>query len=287
MDTFILTSTKDRSAAAITSASDTTALVGPDGFPQLVLGTTEPITAKFLTSASAYESWSGDATYDVTVSLGALTADGLSAYSTATLSTAISNGKSGDLALTTQALVDACKLFLSQRPRAPSLGLTLQFDVTDPSGNKRTYAQLPVTLNFRVPPFTPTADSPDTYLTAAQSVSKSDLRFFPSVVFFGNATDEQTFGYFYAEKATKILGKQIAAQVAPVGANLTVDIVNSAGTEQSKVSTLTAGTQFERTLFATALELAAGSYVRFKIKSVGSTTPGGYLTINLICQLNT
>lgn len=154
MELFILTSTKDRSAAAITSASDTTALVGPDDFPQLVLGTTEPLTTKFLSAASTYETWADDPTYTVTASLGALSADGLSVFAEGTLSTVITDGKSGELDLTTAALVDAVRLAICN-PRQTAVLMTLQITVTDPDGNRTVPAQLPVQVNCRVPSFTP------------------------------------------------------------------------------------------------------------------------------------
>lgn len=292
MDLLIYTGALDRSSAAATSASDLTALVGPDAFPQLVLGTTEPLTAKFLSAASTYESWSGDATYAVTASLGWLTPDGLQVFAEATLSTAISNGKSGELALTTTALCEALRIALGCRPRATSVEMVLQLTVTDPSGNRRAYAQLPVTVNGRVPNFVPTpANLPSTaYLTAAEIaalyVAKADARYLAANIFIGSLADETLFGYFYAEKATKILGMQLASGVAPVGADVTVDIVNSSSVEQAKIATLAAGSRNQRTIFGSALELAAGDWVRLKVKSIGSTTPGSQLMANLICQPN-
>lgn len=156
MDLLILTTATDRSLAAITSATDVTALEGPDAFPQLVLGTNEPLTVKHLSAASTYEAWSADAAYTVTASLGVITAQGLLAYTTATLSTVISNGKSGTLNLTTSELVSAASCGMHAWPPRQSLVLTLQITVTDGSGNKRVYAQLPVRLNGSVPAFTET-----------------------------------------------------------------------------------------------------------------------------------
>jgi hypothetical protein len=172
MDTlFIYTGATDLSAAAVTSAASVTPLVGPDDFRQLVLGTTEPLTVKFLSAASTYESWSDDPTYTVTASLGELTPDGLSLYAEATLDTAVADGKSGDLALTTVALVDAARFATSCRPRATAMQLVLQITVTDPAGARRAYAQLPLTLNFRVPSFTPTPSPSPEYLTLDEAAA--------------------------------------------------------------------------------------------------------------------
>lgn len=168
MDLFILTSTKDRSAAAITSASDVTPLVGPADFPELVLGTTEPLTVKFLTGASAYETWSDDPTYTVTASVGYLSADGLAVFAEGALSTVVSDGKSGSLSLNTVALADALRFALTGRQS--KVGMTLQIAVTDASGDRRVYAQLPVFVNGRVSTFTPqsTALASETFLTASE-----------------------------------------------------------------------------------------------------------------------
>lgn len=157
MDLLILTSALDRSVAAITSATDTAVLSGPDDFPQLVLGTTEPMTVKHLSAASTYETWSYDPTYTVKVALGNLTATGLDSFAEATLSTVITNqGKSGNLSLTTARLASAMSCaFNTTRPGARVV-MTLQVTVTDPSGNNRVFAQLPVSVRGTVPSFTQT-----------------------------------------------------------------------------------------------------------------------------------
>ena len=149
------TSITDLSAAAMTSVSDMTALTGPDGFSQLVLGSTEPITLKFVTAASTYAAFTADATYQMIVSLGWISSDGLQDYAETELTTLISNGKSGNLALTSTALIDAVACAFQANPRATSVQMTLQITVTDPSGYRRVYAMLPVTLWGRVPTFDP------------------------------------------------------------------------------------------------------------------------------------
>jgi hypothetical protein len=151
MELLILTSALDRSASAITSASNVTALAGPDAFPQLVAGTTEPITVKHLSAASTFESWSDDPLYTVIASLGKLTTSGLDVYAEATLSDVIADGKGGNLPLTTSRLVDALRNW-----RFPRSVLTLQITVVDPTGNKRVFAQLPVTVLGTVPSYTST-----------------------------------------------------------------------------------------------------------------------------------
>lgn len=156
MDLYILTSIKDRTASAITSASNVTALSGPTDFPELVVGTTEPITVRHLSAASTYESWSYSESYTIAVALGILTSAGIKVYASGTLGTVIpSEGKSGNLALTTSALVNALTEILGTRTTGKAT-MTLQVTVTDGSGNKRVFAQLSVTVRGTVPSFTQT-----------------------------------------------------------------------------------------------------------------------------------
>jgi hypothetical protein len=156
MDLFILTTgVTDLSASAITSASNVTPLVPPTGLPQLVLGTTEPITVKFLTAASTYETWSDDPAYDVIVSLGLITSDGLEDYVQTELATVITEGKSGSLQLTSDKLIAAVEAAFGRNLHASTVEFVLQINVTAPVGSMRCFAMLPVTVWGRVPSFTP------------------------------------------------------------------------------------------------------------------------------------
>ena len=112
-------------------------------------------------------------------------------------------------------------------------------------------------------------------------------QYLASSVFVGQAVDEQIFGYIEILQDGQINGGQIFAQVGPVGSAITVDIINSGGTEQSKVMTLADGATEQSTSFATALAVSAGDKYRLKIKSVGSTTAGSWLTVNLEVQIGT
>lgn len=100
--------------------------------------------------------------------------------------------------------------------------------------------------------------------------------------FAGNAIDEQIFGYFLPAGNVSVSGMQIFSQVAPAGSDITIDIVNSSGTEQSKIGTLADGATKQATTFGSPLAITGGSFVQLKIKSVGSTTPGGYLSVALV-----
>ncbi len=109
-------------------------------------------------------------------------------------------------------------------------------------------------------------------------------RFFVTFHFDGDAVDEAVFGWFKAPLPCSIIGAQIFAQDAPVGAALTIDLVNGAGVEQTKVSTLADGASKQETIFGAPLVMAAAGEVQAKIKTIGSGTPGQNLTLILICQ---
>jgi len=158
MDLIIRTAgVTDLSAAAVTSASDLTALTAPDELPQLVLGTTEPMTVKFVSAAGTFEAWSDDPAYSVMATLGGGTADGTDSYAEAAMDTVISDGKSGDLNLDTTKLNDAIGLAFLRNRRAATVQLVLQITVTDPTGDRRTYAMIPVTVWGKVSTYTPDA----------------------------------------------------------------------------------------------------------------------------------
>jgi hypothetical protein len=121
---------------------------------------------------------------------------------------------------------------------------------------------------------------------SAYTKAEADARYVKEYLvpmdFAAELTDEQTFGYFKARSACRVLGAQLFAQVAPVGAAVTVDLINGAATEQTKVATLADGVTHQETIYGTPLELAAGDVIRAKIKSVGVSTKGEFLTCNLI-----
>lgn len=108
-----------------------------------------------------------------------------------------------------------------------------------------------------------------------------------TLYYWGELEDEVVFGYFKAPTACRVVGMQIFAQVAPVGANVTVDIVNASGTEQNKIATLTGGNTKQTTIFGTPLDLAENDEIQAKVKSIGSTTPGANMLCNLIIEAST
>ena len=101
---------------------------------------------------------------------------------------------------------------------------------------------------------------------------------------FGTIATGDVFGFFSAPaaQALRCVGVQVSIQTPPVGASVRVDFVSLAGVEQSKVTSLPAGESYVQNLFPSALKMPAGSAWRLKIKQVGSSTAGEFLSVRLI-----
>lgn len=200
MDLIIRTTgTLDLTAAAVTSASDLTPLNPPDDLPQLVLGTTEPITVKFVSAASTFEAWSDDPTYTVYASLGVVTSRGTDILSESVLSTVISDGKSGDLPVNTDALASYVFGAFAENRRANTVQLTLQITVADSNGDRRAYAMLPVTVWGRVASF----DAARASIPSADVVTRTEV--------LSALSDSQTAANAAAASAAAALVSQNAA----------------------------------------------------------------------------
>lgn len=158
----IYTGAADKTQAAVTAVAATDPVTSLE---QFILGDNPLLTVKF-TDGTSYESWSGAAGYTLSVALGTLDATGCAAYASTSTFTTITNGWQGRLALNTQALIDALALqvgsaidwtrFPTQArvpfPRPQYGWFYLQFSVTDPSGNRVSYAELRVPVLNRVLP---------------------------------------------------------------------------------------------------------------------------------------
>jgi hypothetical protein len=299
---YIWTAAPDKAQAVATSLADLNAMIAALAdpvdatnaatiarisatLPQLGLNDDEPLELHFYSAVGTEESWPADAANSVSVSLGLLRTDGTLATTTA--DTIASTYRTGTLTLTTSAL----KGYLQGWAKRGFATLWLHIRRTDSGGLRTTQVLMPVQVSESV--LNSGITSPDanqSYLTAAEIAAayeaKSSAYKLVPLLFAGNATDEQAFGYFYAEVATRVVGMVITAQTAPVGSAITVDLVTVGGVEQSKVATLAAAATYQRTAYATALELAAGAEIRGKIKSVGSGTPGGWLMCYLITRPN-
>lgn len=99
-------------------------------------------------------------------------------------------------------------------------------------------------------------------------------------VFVGTAAVDEVFGYYKAQRDHDVAVAQIFAQTAPTGADLQIELVDAAGVSLGVTAILPDGDSFSET--SIPLTLATGDTVRFKITQVGSTEPGGYVTINLL-----
>ena len=180
MNLFIYTGASRLNAAVVESATDLTPV---SRLPDLIVGDSEPVTVKFLSASGAYESWSGGGTYTLSISIGALGADGVGAYFQTSSFTAVTNGWTGRLDLAASALRSAVGGYLADRPGVTGAPLTLQVRVTDASGNTETYARQSVVISGAVSVPTTADSTPVTYATAADvaaDAATASARFAPA-----------------------------------------------------------------------------------------------------------
>src|SRR5688572_1250235 len=102
-----------------------------------------------------------------------------------------------------------------------------------------------------------------------------------SFVFIGTAILNDIFGFFKAPSSVQIQRMQISAQVGAVGGNITVTLVDVAGTSLGASAVLASGTNYKDAALAAPITLGPGATVRAKITGVDAGV-GGYLTVNLI-----
>ena len=119
--------------------------------------------------------------------------------------------------------------------------------------------------------------------TLSAYTSKSIHRPVAPLIYIGDATAAQVFGYFYAPIAEQIVEMQAFAQVAPTGAAITIELYKNA-VATGEVLTIADGASNGRLLLSAAITLAVADVLTAKILTVGSTEPGGYLTLNLVRQ---
>lgn len=162
MNLIIDVTANDLSNSAVTSLTDLTPVAS---LQDIVFGDSTPLQIQF-TDGAGGPTWAGQSGYSPTVSLGTLDTRGGADYANAGPFTQISQGWTGRIGLTTQNLQDALALQVGSAvdwtrfpttlrtpyPRPQGGYFYLQIAVTDPSGNKVTYAELRVYLRSRVQP---------------------------------------------------------------------------------------------------------------------------------------
>lgn len=105
---------------------------------------------------------------------------------------------------------------------------------------------------------------------------------FSTMFFVGSAILNNTFGYFKASSTTNWTRAQLACQTPPTGSSIIITVVDASGTSLGVTATIAAGASYQETVFGTPLVLAIGNEVRAKITQIGSSTPGGYITVSLL-----
>jgi hypothetical protein len=140
-------SATDITNAAVVSITDDTPVTE---LKQLVLGDDEPLTVQF-TDGAAAPAWASDATYVLTVAVGAPTPAGLDDLASTSTFTLASSTRTGSLDLSGATIVDYVRVNIGSYPgRRSGIGMSLQIRITTPTGKRITYAQLPVLVQSPV-----------------------------------------------------------------------------------------------------------------------------------------
>ena len=109
----------------------------------------------------------------------------------------------------------------------------------------------------------------------------ADLQSFV-VPYTGQAQDEELFFQRKFDQDVTIKKIEISFRDAPAGSALTIDCTLD-GAEQSKIATLADGASYQSTTL-TPFNVTSAQIFGLKIKSVGSTNPGGELAITVHYQ---
>lgn len=102
-----------------------------------------------------------------------------------------------------------------------------------------------------------------------------------SFVLVGAPTLNQIFGFFAAPSSVQVQRLQITAQTAPAGGNITVTLVNAAGTSLGASVVLPSGSTYYDQMLAAPLTLAPGAVVRAKVTGIDNGTATD-IVVNLI-----
>lgn len=121
--------------------------------------------------------------------------------------------------------------------------------------------------------------------TALQPITDSNMHT-ATLNFFGRVKVGQLFGFYQAPAPGKVVGIQLASQVKPVGDDLIAELTDADGTSLARSATLLDGEGTAQVTFETPLPFLAGAVIRGKPLQVGTGTPGSYLTMTLIIQLD-
>jgi hypothetical protein len=120
--------------------------------------------------------------------------------------------------------------------------------------------------------------------SSSLQVSASNWIAYAEMPCAGSLTVNAHFGYYVAPIGFNIncIGLQLFLQTATSGADLRVDLITPAGSEQSEVTTLLAGQQYVQNIFSSPFLMRASTAWRLKIKQIGSIVPGEFLSARLI-----
>lgn len=144
---YLDTTAADKTAAAITSTTDFTALAT---LQTLTLGDSEALTLHFMASSGVYATWATDATYSISVGLGNVSTDATRLYSATTSFSIVGSTRTGRLALDTFQLRGAIYDAITGYSHRTGGFLWLHIRYTDPNGYYVTVAMLRIWVEARV-----------------------------------------------------------------------------------------------------------------------------------------
>lgn len=149
MEVTIIVDALDKTASAVESATDLTAV---DQLQLLVLGNNEPLTLSFVDNDGAAPAWVTDSTTGLAVGLGNPDVDGAQSYTSTTSFTISGSTRVGTLSLNTAALRTALfNAIVSGRCGNRNQALfTLEVRKTTAAGNIETLGLLPVYVSSKV-----------------------------------------------------------------------------------------------------------------------------------------
>ena len=93
----------------------------------------------------------------------------------------------------------------------------------------------------------------------------------------GNLVAASTFGFWSPSVTISLIGAQLSAQDAPVGAAAILEVYKN-GVATGKTTTIADGQSTANVTFSGALAVAAGDILTLRVNQVGSGTPGAFVT---------
>lgn len=119
------------------------------------------------------------------------------------------------------------------------------------------------------------------YIAPSYSLNSDFITFAAS----GEMFTGLTFGYWIPNRNIELQSVQISAMETPIGSDITVEILKNGVAISGSSFTLPAGQGTANFTFTDpGPVVAVGSQIRMRVTGIGSSSPGGYLSCNLVYQ---